>query len=84
MGQSPSLEVVISYNALGRSFRRNVIYVHTPDTQLVFRFTAPKSDFAGLNQAFRQSVNSWQSTENKTAKPGAAEQPAPAPSAASS
>jgi hypothetical protein len=83
MGQNPSLEIVVSYNALGRTFQRNVIYVHAPDTQLVFRFTAPKADFAGLNQAFRQSVNSWRWTENNADRPGAAQKPAPPPSPAS-
>jgi hypothetical protein len=83
MGQNPSLEVVISYNALGRTFQRNVIYVHTPDTQLVFKFTAPKAEFPRLNQAFRQAVNSWRWLPNKAARTDAAEKPGPASPAAS-
>jgi hypothetical protein len=60
LGPNPSLEVVISYTTLGRTFCRSVIFVHTADTQIVFRFTAPKEDFTALNLVFRRSINSWQ------------------------
>lgn len=60
MGPNPSLELVISYVTLGRTFFRSVIFVHTADTQIVFRFTAPKQDFTALNSAFRGSISSWQ------------------------
>jgi hypothetical protein len=73
MGQYLSLEIVISYTTLGRTFQRSAIFVHTPDTELVFRFTAPKEDFALLNAAFRRSIGSWQWIEQRaTASPGPA------------
>lgn len=64
-GPNPSLEIVMSYDALGRHFERSLIYVAAPNAELLFRFTAPKSDFVGLSQAFRQSLNSWQWIEQK-------------------
>jgi hypothetical protein len=67
LGSNPSLEIAISYATLGRTFERSVLFVHTPDTQLVFRFTAPKQDFAALNQMFRRSIQSWQWTERSDA-----------------
>lgn len=66
MGGNPSVEIVVSYAALGRTFQRSVLYVRTATTEMVFRFTAPKTEFAALNQAFRQSISSWQWVEPKT------------------
>jgi len=60
MGTNSSLEIVISYAALGQTFERSLLFVHTPDTQLVFRFTAPKQYFPMLNEMFRRSIQSWQ------------------------
>jgi hypothetical protein len=60
MGANASLEIVISYSALGRIFQKSVIIVQTADQQLVFRLSAPKGDFAALNDAFRRSIGSWQ------------------------
>jgi len=60
MGANPSLEIIISYNALGRIFRKSVIIVHDGDQQLVFRLSAPQESFDALNQAFRRSIGSWQ------------------------
>jgi hypothetical protein len=60
MGPNPSLEIVISYATLGHTFHRSVIFVHTADTQLAFRFTSTKEDFTVLNESFRRSVASWQ------------------------
>jgi hypothetical protein len=68
MGSNPSLEVVISYATLGRTFYRSVIFVHTADTQIVFRFTAPKADFTALNLVFRRSISSWQWIEPPSPK----------------
>ena len=67
MGSNLSLEIAISYTALGQAFERSVIFVHTPDTQLVFRFSAPKADFAALHQSFRQSIGTWEYKETNPA-----------------
>ena len=67
IGSNPSHEFVISYQTLGRTFVRSVIYVKTPAVQLIFRFTAPKDDFAVLNSLFRGSLASWQWTDRKPA-----------------
>lgn len=61
--QNLSYEIVVSYQALGQSFQRSVIFVNCPDKQLVFRFSAPKTVFESLNKAFRRSIYSWESTE---------------------
>ena len=60
MAPYPSVEIVISYMALGRTFQKGVILVQADDTQLAFRLTAPKQEFNGLSQLFRQSISSWQ------------------------
>ncbi len=65
LSQNPSVQITISYDALGHTFQRSVIFLNTRDIQLVFRLTAPKSDFGPLDQAFRRSINSWQWNETK-------------------
>jgi hypothetical protein len=60
MRQYLSLEIVISYRALGQTFQKSVIFVHTPDTQIAFRFTAPQEDFTALNSSFHRTILSWQ------------------------
>ena len=67
LGSNPSFEIAISYTVLGRSFERSVVFVNTADTQLVFRFSAPREDFAALNARFRQSIGTWEYIEAKTA-----------------
>jgi hypothetical protein len=67
LNQSPSYEFVVSYQALGKNFQRSVIFVSCPDQQLVFRFSAPKSDFDKLNRSFRQTIYSWQWAEPASA-----------------
>lgn len=58
-----SYQVVVAYHTLGQDFLRSSILVHYPHTQLVFRFSAPKTDFEALNKAFRRSISSWNWTE---------------------
>ena len=65
---SPSYEVVLSYQTLGKSFRRSVLLVNGPTERLIIRLTAPKEHFAALATPFRRSVMSWRTTE---LKPGA-------------
>jgi|SRR4051812_1603183 len=73
--QNLSYEFVASYQTLGQSFQRSIIIVSCPDQQLIFRFSAPKSAFAKLNEDFRRSIWSWHWTEvspPKTAPQGQA------------
>ena len=60
VGSYPTYQAGISYVQLGETFQRSVIFVYTPDTRLVFRFSAPKADFDVLYQAFRRSIDSWE------------------------
>jgi hypothetical protein len=64
-----SLDIVISYTALGRTFQKSMIFVLADDTQLVFCLTAPKEEFDGLCQLFRTSISSWQWRQPKTSGP---------------
>jgi|GEM_PF-1151770 len=58
--KAPNYEVSASYQALGDTFVRRALYVNLPDTQLVFRFTARKSEFDVLYRLFRASILSWE------------------------
>jgi hypothetical protein len=75
MAPYPSVEIVISYMALGRIFERAVIFVQADDTQLGFRLTAPKEEFDALSQLFRASIGSWQWRQAGPAKSVAQNQP---------
>lgn len=66
LNQNLSYEFVVSYHTLGQTFHRSVIFVNCPDTQLVFRFTAPKEAFEKLNNAFNRSISSWRVVEPST------------------
>ena len=59
VGSNPSFEFVVSYQALGYTFQRSVLFVNCPDQQLTMRFTAPKADFDTFNGHFRVSISSW-------------------------
>jgi hypothetical protein len=63
LNQNLSYEFVVSYQTLGQTFHRSVIFVNCPEAQLIFRFTAPQKSFANLNSAFNRSVCSWYATE---------------------
>ena len=62
---NPSFELVLSYELWGKTFQRSALLVHTPRERLVFRLTAHRPDFAGLNNQFRRSIMSWQFIEAK-------------------
>jgi hypothetical protein len=68
---SPSYEVVLGYQSLGKSFKRSVLLVNGPTERLIVRFSAPKEDFAALATPFRRSLMSWRTTELKPAAAGA-------------
>ncbi|HYJ05348.1 MAG TPA: hypothetical protein VEX43_09445 [Chthoniobacterales bacterium] len=63
LNQNLSYEFVVSYQTLGQTFHRSVIFVNCPEAQIIFRFTAPEAVFANLNGAFNRSVCSWYVTE---------------------
>ena len=55
-----SYEITVSYLHWGKSYQRSVLLVHGPEERLIFKFSAPKEDFATLNIVFRRSIASWQ------------------------
>lgn len=61
--QDLSYEFVVSYQTLGQTFQRSIIFVNCPEAQLIFRFTAPKAVFANLNNIFNRTISSWRTTE---------------------
>jgi hypothetical protein len=60
MDQNPSFEFVISYESMGKTFQRSVIFVNCAGQQLIFRFTAPKKEFEAFNRDFLRSISTWQ------------------------
>jgi hypothetical protein len=59
IGPHRTFEFIVSYQALGQTFHRSVIFANTPDKPLVFRLTAPKANFDSFADDFRRSVSSW-------------------------
>ena len=59
-----NFEVVASYKLLGDTFQRGILFVNTPENQIVFKLTARKSDFDDLYRALRASIGSWQWVES--------------------
>jgi hypothetical protein len=51
--------VTISYQTLGETFVRSILYVNLSNAQLTFRLTARRADFEPLQRAFRSSILSW-------------------------
>jgi len=60
LNNNPTFELSISYQGTGYTFQRSVLVVNTPGTQIVFKFTAPKSDFDPLYREFRASLRTWE------------------------
>jgi hypothetical protein len=56
---SASYAVTGTYQVIGETFVRSVVFVNLPGTQLTFKFTARKADFENLHKAFRSSILSW-------------------------
>lgn len=71
IGANPSFEFVISYQTLGHTFQRSVVFVNCPDQQVTFRFTAPKADFDLFNAEFRRGISSWHWVNEPAATAGA-------------
>lgn len=76
MNQYLSFEVVIAYQTLGYAFQRSVLFIHSPNAELIFQFSAPKAEFAAFNDAFHRSIGTWQWVEARPAQNPAV--PAPA------
>jgi hypothetical protein len=57
---NPTYEIQVSYQVIGATFLRSVLFTNVGDTQLSFRLTAHKSDFEPLHDLFRRSILSWQ------------------------
>lgn len=55
-----TFEVTIAYQLGGIGFRRSVLFLNLPDTQVRFRVTSREGDFDKVHRAFRGSVFSWQ------------------------
>jgi hypothetical protein len=62
-GGNPSVELLVSYQTLGKTFNRSVLLVNTPDTRLLFQFTAPEEIFEPLMVTFRRALMTWRSIE---------------------
>ncbi len=60
IGGQSTFGVLLSYDFYGQSFRKSVVFLNLPDSQLVFRFTARKENFAALEKEFRGSLFTWQ------------------------
>ena len=60
LNNNPMLEVIVSYDVYGQSFRRTVFLLNTPTNQIRFQFTARKADFDALYNMFRASVVTWE------------------------
>jgi hypothetical protein len=60
-------EFTATYQALGENFTRRALYINLPDTQLIFRLSARKTEFEGLWRTFRSSILSWQWVEPSSA-----------------
>lgn len=56
---NPSVQITMSFQAMGQKFVRTAIVAHLKDTRLVFRLTALEDDFEPLFRAFKTSILSW-------------------------
>lgn len=57
---NPTVEIVLSYEAYGEAFRKSLLFLHLPDSELVFKLTARNADFEALHNVFCRSLFSWQ------------------------
>jgi hypothetical protein len=59
-GGGASLEVIVSYKALGHTFWKSTLLVNLPDSRLVLQLTAPEAEFPALSLNFRRAIQSWE------------------------
>ncbi len=55
-----TFEVVLSYNLLGQTFDRSVLFMNRGQDQLRFQLVAREADFKDLQKTFQSSLYSWQ------------------------
>jgi hypothetical protein len=60
LNNNPTFELIVSYKLLGDTFERSVFVVNTPKTQILFKFSARKSDFDALYRTFHASILTWE------------------------
>jgi len=60
INQHDTFEVTVAYQLYGEQYRRSMLFMNLPDTQLTFSFVSRKVDFDKLHQAFRGSLCSLQ------------------------
>lgn len=65
LGGNSTLGVILSYEAFGQAFTKSFVFLRLPESELVFRCTARKSEFDALQKSFRASLFSWQWNETK-------------------
>jgi hypothetical protein len=54
-----TFEVIVSYNLLGQTFERSILFLNRDRDQLRFQLTAPNADFKQLQATFQSSLCSW-------------------------
>jgi hypothetical protein len=59
-GGGASLEVFVTYKALGQTFLKSARFVNLPDSRLVLQLTAPEAEFPALSVNFRRAIQSWE------------------------
>ena len=59
----PNYEFTATYKDLGMEFMRRTLFVNAGDTQLTFKFSAPRGEFETLYPPFRVSILSWEWVE---------------------
>jgi hypothetical protein len=59
----PNYEFTATYKDLGLEFMRRTLFVNAAETQLIFKFSAPRTEFDKLYPLFRVSILSWEWAE---------------------
>jgi hypothetical protein len=59
LNDSPTLEIIVSYQLMGEKFFRSALFANVRDNQMTFRCSARKDDFERVHQEFRSSLLSW-------------------------
>lgn len=54
-----TFQVIVSYNLLGQTFNRSILFLNRDGDQLQFQLTSLNADFRVLQAAFQSSLYSW-------------------------
>lgn len=60
INRKETFQVVISYNLLGQTFNRSILFLNNDREQLRFQLVARPSDFKELQKTFQASLYTWQ------------------------